>query len=101
MDIYIYIYTVYIYVYIKYIYIYIYIYICIYVYIILIYRTTYIFCLYRAVAAGHFGLSSSGGLGALPLGALRLGALPLEAFFFFFGFHFQICKEMFPPVWTG
>ena len=39
------------------------------------------FCLYRPVAAGHFGPSSSGGLGALPLGALRLGALALETFF--------------------
>ena len=56
------------------------------------------FCLYRPVAAGHFGPSSSGGLGALPLGALRLGALPLGAFFFF---GFQIWKEMFPPVWAN
>ena len=44
------------------------------------------FCLYRPVTSGHFGPSSSGGLGALPLGALRLvalrhGALPLGAFF--------------------
>ena len=39
---------------------------------ILIYRSTYIFCLHRPVAGGHFGPSSSGGLGALPLGALRL-----------------------------
>ena len=83
-------------------------------YIILIYRPTYIFCLYRPVAAGHFRPSSSGCLGALPLGALRLGALRLGALwlgalwlgallleaFFFFGFHFLIWK-MFPPVWAG
>ena len=30
------------------------------------------FCLYRPVAAGHFGPSSSGGLGAPPLGAFFL-----------------------------
>ena len=46
---------------------------------ILIYRSTYIFCLYRPVTGGHVGSSSSGGLGALPLGALPLGALPLGA----------------------
>ena len=46
---------------------------------ILIYRSTYIFCLYRPVTRGHVCPSSSGGLGALPLGALRLGALPLGA----------------------
>ena len=33
--------------------------------------STYILCncLYKPVAGGHFGPSSSGGLGALPLGA--------------------------------
>ena len=49
---------------------------------ILIYRSTNIFfCLYRPVAAGHFGPSSSGGLVALPLGALRLGAFFLRISF--------------------
>ena len=56
---------------------------------ITILASTYIFCLYRPVAGGHFGPSSSGGLGALPL-----GALPLGAFFFFWrgggGGDFQI-----------
>ena len=42
------------------------------IYIILISRSTYIIlcnCLYKLVTGGHFGPSSSGGLGALPLGA--------------------------------
>ena len=58
------------------------------------------FCLYRPVAAEHFRPSSSGGLGALPLGALRLGALPLEAFFssdFIFRFErrcFLLCGQV-------
>ena len=46
---------------------------------ITILASTYIFCLYRPVAGGHFGPSSSGGLGALPFGALPLGALRLGA----------------------
>ena len=62
---------------------YIIIYIYIYIYTILISRSTYIFCncLYKLAMGGHFGPSSSGGLGALTLRAFfRISYLTGDVF---------------------
>ena len=72
----------------------------IYIYIIFIYRPTYIFLPPQACIGQTF--SSVLFRRSWCTAAWCIAAWGIAAWsFFFFGFHFQIWKEMFSPVWAG